>query len=234
MPKSIPCVFIGYDNNYKGYRCLDVASGKVYISRNVQFDELTFPYKDRRTDSPHHEQSHQPLFLEPLMHAAAPVFPRNIPTTTSDPPTPHSPSTAIAAPIPTSPAAPLQSSASTTASSLQPVPSPDSTLPRKFGSINALTYDSPRHPLPHSLTAALEDPMLIEPTSYTQAFKFPHWRQAMKEEHDALFQNHTWSLVPATPHMNIVGCKWVFRVKRKADGSIDLHKARLVAKGFNQ
>ncbi|KAL5727461.1 hypothetical protein ACHQM5_000656 [Ranunculus cassubicifolius] len=34
--------------------------------------------------------------------------------------------------------------------------------------------------------------------------------------------------------MNVVGCKWVFRLKRKTDGSIDRHKARLVAKGFNQ
>ncbi|XP_019155977.1 PREDICTED: uncharacterized protein LOC109152790 [Ipomoea nil] len=34
--------------------------------------------------------------------------------------------------------------------------------------------------------------------------------------------------------MNVVGCKWVFRTKRKADGSIESHKARLVAKGFNQ
>ncbi|CAL8133674.1 unnamed protein product [Prunus armeniaca] len=56
----------------------------------------------------------------------------------------------------------------------------------------------------------------------------------MKDEYDALLRNQTWSLVPTTSRMNIVGCKWVFKVKRKADGSIDRYKARLVAKGFNQ
>ncbi|KAI5316320.1 hypothetical protein L3X38_036027 [Prunus dulcis] len=56
----------------------------------------------------------------------------------------------------------------------------------------------------------------------------------MRDEYDALMRNHTWSLVPATSCMNIVGCKWVFKVKRKADGSIDRYKARPVTKGFNQ
>ncbi|XP_019156986.1 PREDICTED: uncharacterized protein LOC109153587 [Ipomoea nil] len=34
--------------------------------------------------------------------------------------------------------------------------------------------------------------------------------------------------------MNIIGCKWVFRTKRNADGTVERYKARLVAKGFNQ
>lgn len=32
----------------------------------------------------------------------------------------------------------------------------------------------------------------------------------------------------------MIDCKWVFRIKRKSDGTIDRYKARLVAKGFKQ
>lgn len=56
----------------------------------------------------------------------------------------------------------------------------------------------------------------------------------MVDEYNALLINGTWSLVPSTSSMNIVGSKWVFRLKQKADGSLERHKARLVAKGYNQ
>jgi hypothetical protein len=41
--KSVPCVFIGYDDHYKGYRCLDPVSGRIYISRNVVLMRQTSP-----------------------------------------------------------------------------------------------------------------------------------------------------------------------------------------------
>jgi hypothetical protein len=56
----------------------------------------------------------------------------------------------------------------------------------------------------------------------------------MDEEYNALITNKTWHLVPPTRGQNVIDCKWVYKVKRKADGTIERYKARLVAKGFKQ
>ncbi|CAL2244870.1 unnamed protein product [Prunus armeniaca] len=56
----------------------------------------------------------------------------------------------------------------------------------------------------------------------------------MTEEINALLKNHTWSLVPSSPSQNLVGCKWVFRIKHHSDDFIERYKARLVANGFHQ
>ncbi|PKI36765.1 hypothetical protein CRG98_042842 [Punica granatum] len=73
-----------------------------------------------------------------------------------------------------------------------------------------------------------------EPRSVKSALKHHGWKEAMLEELKALRQNHTWELVPRTDQMNVVGCKWVFKTKLRADGTLDSLKARLVAKGFHQ
>ena len=64
--------------------------------------------------------------------------------------------------------------------------------------------------------------------------KDPQWCAAMNLEFDALLENQTWVLVPPHCAQNIVGCKWVFRIKRNVDISVERYKARLVAKGFHQ
>jgi hypothetical protein len=73
-----------------------------------------------------------------------------------------------------------------------------------------------------------------EPTSHISAMKHALWRQAMVDEFHALLKNKTWHLVPPRLGLNVIDCKWVFKLKQKADGSIDRYKVRLVAKGFKQ
>src|SRR5262249_31007831 len=69
---------------------------------------------------------------------------------------------------------------------------------------------------------------------WTEAFHNPRWKEAMVEEMKALAKNETWELVTPLLDKKLVGCKWVFTVKHRADGFIDRYKARLVAKGFTQ
>lgn len=46
LPKSTPCVFLGYDSTTKGYRCLDWKIGRLYVSRHIVFNENTFPFNN--------------------------------------------------------------------------------------------------------------------------------------------------------------------------------------------
>ncbi|KAM2884753.1 hypothetical protein COP2_012021 [Malus domestica] len=56
----------------------------------------------------------------------------------------------------------------------------------------------------------------------------------MQEKYNALLNTGTWSLDPSQPFQNLVGCKWVFHIKRNPYGTIARYKAQLVAKGFHQ
>jgi hypothetical protein len=163
---------------------------------------------------------------EPIPHiqtAPAHVVP---PTTTSDP---H-----------LTPAASPEASSQTEPSSAPHLP-PTSSHHMVTRSKNQIskpkipTDGTIRYPLPTALVAVNAGPLSVsEPTCFTMAVKSREWRNAMNLEFDALLRNQTWTLVPPHPSQNLIGCKWVFRVKRKADDTVERHKARLVAKGFHQ
>ena len=74
----------------------------------------------------------------------------------------------------------------------------------------------------------------VEPTCFENAIGNVHWDDAMNEEMAALESNDTWELVPLPNGKKAIGCKWVYKVKHKADGNIEHYKARLVAKGYAQ
>ena len=60
------------------------------------------------------------------------------------------------------------------------------------------------------------------------------WKMVMEEEMDSLAKKNTWNLVELPQWRSVFGCKWVFKLKRKVDGSIERYKARPVAKGYSQ
>ena len=72
------------------------------------------------------------------------------------------------------------------------------------------------------------------PDIVSEAMNNPKWIQAIEEEMKALQKNDTWALVPLPERKKTVGCRWVFSIKHKTDGSVEKYKARHVAKGYTQ
>lgn len=60
------------------------------------------------------------------------------------------------------------------------------------------------------------------------------WKEAIDAEIRTLIKADTWELVPRPADANVIGSKFVLRIKLKAGGAIDKFKARLVAQGFTQ
>ena len=56
----------------------------------------------------------------------------------------------------------------------------------------------------------------------------PLWQQAMADELDALHKSHTWDMTTLPSGKSAVGCKWVYKIKTRVDGSVKRYKARLV------
>ncbi|GKA61107.1 ribonuclease H-like domain-containing protein [Tanacetum coccineum] len=50
-PRATPSIFLGYPTNHRGYRCLDLNTDKIILSRHVTFDETVFPYGSMTPDA---------------------------------------------------------------------------------------------------------------------------------------------------------------------------------------
>jgi hypothetical protein len=270
--KSQECIFLGYATHSKGYMCLDPTNNKLIVSRNVTFDETSFPFSNTTSSTFTNDTTPSPtnIWLSSLLYFTTCTHPSllgPIPSLTSHPPTT---STSISNSIPISPATtstleliPETHNTTIPASQTQPTPQTNTiaipasqTQPAPQTNTIAIpasqTQPAPQthtitnnHPMQTRLksgiskkklafTSTTVDYLDVEPPSFSIASALTPWVTAMEDEFSALHRQGTWSLVPHDNSQNIVGCKWVYKVKRHADGSVSRYKARLVAKGFHQ
>jgi hypothetical protein len=231
-------VFLGYALNAKGYLCLNLQTHKLLISRHVAFHENSFPFKSQTSPSscstPSNTWLSSVLYFHPCTAPSILGPPPSLPPLSGS--TPLSSSLADVS-AQTEPPSPLLH---TTSSPHISCPVPSCSVPSGpiLPSINSHPMQtrgksgiSKRKLLLHTKTL---NPLETEPPSYKVASKYPEWQSAMLDEYTALQRQQTWSLVPPPSNHNIMGCKWVYKIKRKPDGSVARYKARLVAKGYHQ
>ena len=91
-------------------------------------------------------------------------------------------------------------------------------------------YDGEVH---HAETVEHEE----DPSTYEEAMKDVDaklWKKAMNSELDSMKSNKVWELVDLPEGIKPIGCKWVYKRKKNAEGKVETFKARLVAKGYTQ
>ncbi|KAH9725543.1 Integrase catalytic domain-containing protein [Citrus sinensis] len=74
-------------------------------------------------------------------------------------------------------------------------------------------------------------------TSYNEALidrDVEFWKKVMNQEMESMYSNKVWELIDAPNGVKLVGCKWIYKRKRRVDGKVETFKVRLVAKGFTQ
>ncbi|GKU86988.1 hypothetical protein SLEP1_g1451 [Rubroshorea leprosula] len=148
-----------------------------------------------------------------------------------------SPSSSSPSPVSSSSPASVSPSAVPCSPSPSPAPIPPHPAPPNTHRTHPMVTRSLNHifkPKQMHLATKYPLPTTVEPSCVSQALSHPQWLRAMSDEFDALVRQGTWDLVPASPTQNVIGCKWVFRLKRGKNGEIERYKARLVAKGFHQ
>ena len=75
---------------------------------------------------------------------------------------------------------------------------------------------------------------VTEPKNYSEVVLHPEWQEAMRSGLQALQANGTWTLTSLSAGKTSIGCRWVYKIKHRSDGSIERYKALLVSKGFTQ
>uniref|UniRef100_A0A2N9I8B6 CCHC-type domain-containing protein n=1 Tax=Fagus sylvatica TaxID=28930 RepID=A0A2N9I8B6_FAGSY len=209
QPRTTPCIFLGYPAHTKGYICQDPTTKRVYISRHVLFNEGEFLPDLSLASTPQTEPVTSTFDSLPWLL----VMLHNCSSTLN--------------------------STSTALETLEPLP-PSLIVPSSLVESTSLLLStdpiSTSVPVESPFSAASSTPQSSLPSASIPQSSLPStfYSPTSYGQYSSHAYSHTWSLVPHPLGKNLVGCKWVFKLKRNSDGSISRYKARLVAKGFHQ
>ena len=246
--RSRQCIFVGYPYGKKGWRLYDLDREIFFVSRDVVFDESVFPYLTELSTTP--PTSSLEITPPTLPHVDAEssdilhdetssldvvnTSPSEASSSTSDITTTDNnlgrgkrpktrPSHLQDYIVGTVTLSPL--------SSLSTSPPPQTSLGTDY---SLFDYLSAHRFSPTYCSYLVVLTTVIEPRSFKEAMTYEEWKEAMKSEVTSLEDNHRWDLTHLPPDKKCIGSQWVFRVKLKADGTLECYKARLVALGNHQ
>ncbi|KAI5325748.1 hypothetical protein L3X38_034822 [Prunus dulcis] len=252
QPRTAACVFMGYLMGYKGVLCYNCSTQRFVISRHVIHDESVYPFK------------HPSTYHSNILSSVFASFSINLPSTlvlSSETFVSHTnhPSSSLSrrefSPAAPSPLVPPDASSSSVqpladsfpVSSGEHMPPIDHVISSSSSSISSSKNIHPMTTRSKSglcqqksfedsqcFTSMHDSTTLDEPSTFRVASFSPAWIKAMEEKISALTMQGTWCLVPRPANTNIVGSKWIYKIKRNSDGTVSRYKARLVAQGFSQ
>jgi len=74
----------------------------------------------------------------------------------------------------------------------------------------------------------------VESNTYFEVVKYDCWIKPIQCEISALELNQTWEIALLPKEKTVIVCKWIFKIKYKANRTVERYKARLIAKGYTQ
>lgn len=216
---------------HKGFKCLHRATGRVYISRDIIFDEKVFLFERTSSHiSSSHDMSTKTIILPSLQPSE--LSPPNEQLDTVENTNYIGDHNLVSSPLITDVGAEPKGSP---VSSFDLVEEKQRQQRARMRAQN--TIHKPKQFKDETVHYQLNKrafAVTTEPRYLSQALDDSRWKEAMVSEFSILMKNKKWHLVPPRSGRNLIDSKWVYKVKQKPDGSVDNYKARFVVKGFKQ